>query len=367
MPNSVTEALLEMHFHRPLLDFFCEKYGYRKLKAYKPSPQREKWLGFDQVWADTPISTTELAEELKNHIKDGSSSNPTFCIGYFLQFKLVSRFSRRSRHTPELVRAPYYRVEIDTKPDPNTKLSQHDVLKKISTLSGAFTYYACGMIFDSMELYDTDSALDKLCLVDVKQSPDYTMDDERHFIYFQTKDDKAPIWKSNPFEGKAILARDFSPNILHPKQMIAYIEDINKQVEQLLKDRKEKIKSVHYKRYNQRIEEQWNYKSLLQNDLSSLKNKANRISLLIKQLEEKKQQLNREPVDWQAIADVINKERHLKAQYQSTIKKISRTEEDLQQFNEIRVAKPYYNLAATLETEEINLIPPSFRIVILEK
>jgi hypothetical protein len=45
-----------------------------------------------------------------------------------------------------------------------------------------------------MDLYEHN--LDKLRLVDVCQSPDYGLDDDRHFIYFKDPEDSNPIWGS---------------------------------------------------------------------------------------------------------------------------------------------------------------------------
>lgn len=143
------------------------------------------------------------------------------------------------------------------------------------------------MIFDAMELYDTDSALDKLRLVDIKHSPDYSMDNERHFIYFQTKNDDKPIWKSEPFEGIGMPAKDFSPEILNPEEMMSYIKDIESQLVKIQKDRQAKIKSLRYEQYNHDIEKKLEGKQWLEDHVSSLYDKVDKLNLLIKQLEEK--------------------------------------------------------------------------------
>src|SRR5437870_3103260 len=39
----ITEALLEMHFHRAILAAFEGVFGARFLRLLKPSPQREAW------------------------------------------------------------------------------------------------------------------------------------------------------------------------------------------------------------------------------------------------------------------------------------------------------------------------------------
>jgi hypothetical protein len=50
----ITEALLEMHFHRAMVECFSRVFGARFLRLLKPSSQREVWIDFDQGWRNKP-------------------------------------------------------------------------------------------------------------------------------------------------------------------------------------------------------------------------------------------------------------------------------------------------------------------------
>ena len=49
----VTEALLEMHYLKSMVNLFSNTFGRKFLKLLKPSPQNESWVGFDQGWVST--------------------------------------------------------------------------------------------------------------------------------------------------------------------------------------------------------------------------------------------------------------------------------------------------------------------------
>jgi hypothetical protein len=51
--QEITEALLEMHYHRSIVKTFEETYGSKFLRLLKPSQQMETWVGFDQAWTRT--------------------------------------------------------------------------------------------------------------------------------------------------------------------------------------------------------------------------------------------------------------------------------------------------------------------------
>lgn len=58
----MNETVLEMHYHRPLMDLFRAVFGLGAggINFYKYSPQRECFVGFDQAYARTELSEQEL-------------------------------------------------------------------------------------------------------------------------------------------------------------------------------------------------------------------------------------------------------------------------------------------------------------------
>ena len=100
MSTEVTEALLEMHFHRAILECFKDIYGANFLRLLKPSAQNEAWVGFDQGWSHTGLSNAQLLEELKQAVASGKASVPSFYVGYFMQFKTVQHMHKRTKYAP---------------------------------------------------------------------------------------------------------------------------------------------------------------------------------------------------------------------------------------------------------------------------
>lgn len=45
---NINESLLEMHYHRAIVECFTQIYGARYLRLFKPSSRLEAWVGFDQ-------------------------------------------------------------------------------------------------------------------------------------------------------------------------------------------------------------------------------------------------------------------------------------------------------------------------------
>jgi hypothetical protein len=252
--------------------------------------------------------------------------------------------------------SPHYRVELYTTPDPETSLSQHDILKRISKLPHSNVYYACGMIFDAMDLYESN--LDKLRLVDVCQSPDYGLDNDRHFIYFKDPEDSNPIWRSEPFAGRAFSARDFSPTVLRPEEMISYISEVNEQLELLKIEQKEKLREL---RNNTAVERRKLEKQLNKN-LLLLEERHNRLKKNLEGLNILKQHLMEKALEWKSLNNLVNKERHLRAQYLNTVRILNRHKKRLFETALMHTSKELVDGAAfSIE------IPPSWRIASLEK
>jgi hypothetical protein len=209
---AINETVLEMHFHKPLMDLFRETFGVGKIgkvNFYKYSPQKEVFVGFDQAYAMTELSDGEFFKMLKESAANTSYKLPKKFLAYFLQFKVVRQMVNIQKHTPKIINAkPHYRSTLDTKKNQTTGFSQHELLHQLSHNDGAMVYYACPMLFDKSALYSIDVDLDQLRLADLLSCPSKYSDNETHYVYFNAPTGD-PIWCSEPVVGKAFGANDF--------------------------------------------------------------------------------------------------------------------------------------------------------------
>ncbi len=204
----ITEALLEMHFFRALVDLFKAVYGAHFLKLLKPSPNREAWVGFDQGWARTSLTTEQLFYQLRTGIQQQDQNVPGFYFGYFLQFKTVERMVRRSALMPQHYSPPYLRAELSLKPNRTTGLSQHETLLRLSDIKGASVDYACPMLFDIADIWEGPD-ITKIRFVQISTSPPGWATNQRHFITLQNETDPNPFWQSEPIETKSYSAKEW--------------------------------------------------------------------------------------------------------------------------------------------------------------
>ncbi len=220
MSEIITEALLEMHFHRAIVERFSQQYGARVLKLLKPSPKQEAWVGFDQGWVRTSVTTDQLFAELQTTIQNQATSTSNFYFGFFLQFKLVERMVRSSRLKPAQYATPYFRSELSLYPNPTTGISQHETLLRLNAVAGASVSYACGMLFDIADIWEEPN-LNMLRCVDISTSPAGWATNQRHFLAFQTEADQSPFWCSEPIMGKSISFDEwaFGHDHMSPKKM----------------------------------------------------------------------------------------------------------------------------------------------------
>jgi hypothetical protein len=201
MADVINETLLEMHYHPALRDCFEAVFGARVLRMFKPSPQQEAWVGFDQAWVRTTYSTGEVLSDLRSAIQ-GVTTPQKFYVGYFLQFKLPQRMRNRSDYLPANYRTPYYRVELSLGPNKATKLSQHETLIRLAGLQKTDVNYVCAVLESADEVYDTPD-IDKLVCVDVSSSPQGWATGSRHFITFQDPRGSDAQWCSEPVPATA--------------------------------------------------------------------------------------------------------------------------------------------------------------------
>lgn len=213
----MNETVLEMHYHKPLMDLFRDTFGLGprgQMNFYKYSPQRECFVGFDQAYVKSDLSEDAFFSMLRNAASTANYRLEEFFVGYFLQFKVVKPMLKRNKYTPTAItRRSHYRVSLDTTRNVNTKLSQHELLYNLSRNTGALVYYACPMLFDRSALYDITVDLDPLRLADLQSCPSPYCDNDNHFLFF---DDVAttPVWCSDPVEGMAVTPQELASAIV---------------------------------------------------------------------------------------------------------------------------------------------------------
>lgn len=220
MSEVITEALLEMHFHRALVERFTQQYGARFLKLLKPSPKQEAWVGFDQGWVRTSVTTSQLFSDLRDAIQNQANTANNFYFGFFLQFKLVEKMVRSSRLKPVHYATPYFRSELSLYPNPTTGISQHETLLRLNAVAGASVSYACGMLFDIADIWEAPN-VSRLRCVDISTAPAGWATNQRHFLAFQIETDPSPFWCSEPVMGKSMSFDEwaFGHDHISPKKM----------------------------------------------------------------------------------------------------------------------------------------------------
>jgi hypothetical protein len=216
-----------MYFFRPLMDLVRSLLGSRACTYFKPSQQREAFLGFDQGWAVTaPIKRDEFHKRLQAAIASGSSSVGGFYLGFFLQFKIVIAMKRKSTYAPNTFVAPYFRSELDLEPNDQTQLSQHETLVRLQSIAGSKVSYACAMLFDESEVIET-ADLAKLRIVPISTAPTGWKPDQRHFIAFQTML-AVPQWCSQAVPGDSLTPEQWARQIVQRRlsghQMMRFLE-----------------------------------------------------------------------------------------------------------------------------------------------
>jgi hypothetical protein len=229
---AITETVLEMHYHRPLLQLFRETYGLGssgQVNFYKYSPQREAFVGFDQAFAMTDFSDDEFFKHMSSMAMNSKLKPGSRFVAYFLQFKVVKELQKRSKATPiQIGSRPHYRVSLDTTKNDTTGFSQHELLFNLSNSDlGAMVYYACPMIFDKEVLYVKEVDWDDLRLPELNTCPSDFTDNSNHYIYFDQKQ-APPIWCSEPTEGGSITAAQFAERVVSQLRELSPEESVER-------------------------------------------------------------------------------------------------------------------------------------------
>jgi hypothetical protein len=213
MSQKLDEALLEMHFFSSVVAHFSSAYGAHFLKLIKPSRQNEAFVGFDQGWVCSTKSADEVFSDLKSSVQSsGASTINHFYLGFFLQYKVVHQITKVGKYKPNNYVTPYFRCELDLKPNKTTKISQHETLRRLTNVKDAVVSYACPMLFSIDAIYETVNLSDLRC-VPVNSAPNGWHSDERHFLTFTNVGDAEPMWCSEPVKGKSFSFSEWaSPN-----------------------------------------------------------------------------------------------------------------------------------------------------------
>ena len=220
----ITETVLEMHYHKPLMDLIRDAFGLGEpggLNFYKYSPQKEAFIGFDQAYVSTELSDDEFFKVLKRSAMDDGYQLDRIFVGIFLQFKVVKQMQSITKNTPSVITTrPHYRVSLDTTKNLKTGFAQHELLFALNGNPGAFVHYACPMLFDKAKLYEVNVDMSDLRLADISSCPSDYRDNDNHFIFFSDTDSD-PEWCSEPVTGTAVS----------PKQLVQKIVKYANEVE----------------------------------------------------------------------------------------------------------------------------------------
>ncbi len=234
MTQEITESLLEMHYHRPMVRLFEEFFGARVFRLIKPSTRTEAFVGFDQAWVKTELSQARFVAELRKAIDQGSATlGGRVFVGYFLQFKPVDRVAKRSQKLPPAITAPYLRAAIDLRRNKSTGRSQHETLIRLSGVLGTEVHYACPMLLDPDQIYD-EPDLDTLRLVPVSSAPVGYTTNQSHHIVFQDEASNDWYWCSEPVSARVYGPRDWlqaaAPKPMTSAQMLAWLDVVGQAV-----------------------------------------------------------------------------------------------------------------------------------------
>lgn len=210
---SINETVLEMHYHAEVLALIKKTLGLGPKAAfnfYKYSPQREKFVGFDQAFVMSQDHDDALFKALKSAAQSSSYNMGPKFVGLFLQYKVVQLMQRRSKKNPPPVpSSPFYRANLYTSRSSENEKSQHELLYELEKNNpDAFVYYACPMLFDKAKLYE-QADLSELRLPKLSSCPSAYLDNDKHFIFFDSPTSH-PVWKSEPVNGVAISVEEMA-------------------------------------------------------------------------------------------------------------------------------------------------------------
>jgi len=239
------ESLLEMYYFKCFIESLTATYGAREFHVYKPSPQKEAWLGFDQAWAKTILPEDQFFNSIKDYNSDHDPIDHRILFAFFLQFKVVKQITHgRAMHRPEHFINPYYKISLYLHQNRTTNLSQHQCLVKLSALPNALVFYVCPILAVPIDVY-SEPNINDLRLVNVTNANAYP-NNSSHTINFQTPNSQ-PVWMSEPQEGESINFNSFARKLQHNysgSQLIEFLELAKESLASHPNDRKKQVCDV---------------------------------------------------------------------------------------------------------------------------
>lgn len=219
----IAESLLECRYFDLPRIHFREILGAERFRILKPTQRREKWLGFDQGWFAAEQVGEELETSIRSFIQDQKAPDEPIYRAVFLQYKVVEH-RRTRRGAPDGWSAPWYCSHLSLDADPDTGISQHETLFRLSKLPEAEVAYACPMIFSHDEVVD-DPKIEELRFVDIKSAQEGWLTSGGHKIAFQSKDG-APFWCSEPIEAREWIPshRLHEAKRMNTEQILGFLE-----------------------------------------------------------------------------------------------------------------------------------------------
>jgi hypothetical protein len=245
--SKLNESLLEMVYFFPLKKELQYILGTKKVNAiYKPSQQKEAWLGFDQAWTNEEISEDDFYDIIKNKSKTSKF------LAYIMQFKVV----KKQKYYKKIARTftvpshykdgdLYFRSPLKTEPSKKGTTSQHDLLIDIKKNFYFFeVYYACPMLFSQSDLFRpefmkdekkfVEHLLEQLVLVDVESAPDPTTlswkSSSNHHLMWKDSSGSDIYWCSSPEKGDGITIRKWIESLdqkfMSNEQLLANIKEL---------------------------------------------------------------------------------------------------------------------------------------------
>ncbi|AIY04519.1 hypothetical protein Plano_0554 [Planococcus sp. PAMC 21323] len=244
--SKLNESLLEMIYFFPMKAEFEYILGKKINAIYKPSQQKEAWLGFDQAWISDEIKEDEFYDFIKK------KSKKTKFIAYIMQFKIVNKqkyYSKRKRKftVPSHYKEGeiYYKSPLKTVASLTTSDSQHEILYNLKKHHNFLDVcYVCPMIFSQSDIFHPKlmkdekefrkHILEKLVIVDVSTAPDPSTTSwdpsDNHHIIWNENAMNVIHWCSDPQEGTSekysSWVENLSNRILSAEELIDTIKRI---------------------------------------------------------------------------------------------------------------------------------------------
>ena len=219
--SSVSEAFVGNHFYPALAALYERQTGARLLRLLRPL-ETGGWLCKDRHGRPSRMEGETLLFELSKR----PAGRRYLCL--ILQMKLIEKRVRRGPYTPEGYPSEHYRFELDLRPDPDTGLSEQELLIELGALDQAAVLYGCGMLLSPDRVSEAPDLRD-LRLIRPQPLP---ADGERHFVFFSHPEDRRPLWDGRqPVDAGTPLewmAAGSMPELIGAEETVALLREISR-------------------------------------------------------------------------------------------------------------------------------------------